>query len=116
MAHPGRTLAAAALAAAALLSSSLPPAHGWSGRRTPVMGWSTWSVYGCDISEQQIKEQALAMDTLGLKDLGYTYMYVQTVRCVQLVPDWKGVHAELVTMMGCGGIHSSVADLAMMTG
>jgi hypothetical protein len=35
----------------------LPGACALSVRRTPVMGWSTWSVYGCDISEQQIKEQ-----------------------------------------------------------
>jgi alpha-galactosidase len=38
------------------------------------MGWSTWSVYGCDISEQLIKEQALAIDRLGLRELGYTYI------------------------------------------
>jgi hypothetical protein len=35
---------------------------------------STWSVYGCDISEQLIKEQALAIDRLGLRELGYTYI------------------------------------------
>lgn len=51
-----------------------PGVHALSARRTPVMGWSTWSVYGCDISEQQIKEQALAIDRLGLRELGYVYI------------------------------------------
>ena len=45
-----------------------------SSRRTPVMGWSTWSVYGCDITEDKIKEQAVAIDQLGLRTRGYTYI------------------------------------------
>ena len=59
-------------AAAALLQPDA--ARALSARRTPVMGWSTWSVYGCDISEQKIKEQALAIDALGLRALGYEYI------------------------------------------
>ena len=35
---------------------------------------STWSVYGCDISEELIKEQAIAIDKLGLRAAGYTYI------------------------------------------
>ena len=60
------------LAAVLLLAAGRSDAL--SSRRTPVMGWSTWSVYGCDISEQLIKEQALAIDRLGLRELGYTYI------------------------------------------
>eukprot|EP01048_Picozoa_sp_COSAG05_P018183 COSAG05_NODE_2613_length_2837_cov_1.206355_1_plen_580_part_00 len=58
-----------------LLLSLLPdPILGLSQRRTPVMGWSTWSVYGCDISEDQIKGQALAIEQLGLRKLGFEYI------------------------------------------
>ena len=66
-----RITALTAAAAAVLLPDA---ARALSSRRTPVMGWSTWSVYGCDISEQKIKEQALAIDALGLRALGYTYI------------------------------------------
>ena len=67
-------IAATALTAAAALLLQPDAARALSSRRTPVMGWSTWSVYGCDISEQKIKEQALAIDALGLRALGYTYI------------------------------------------
>ena len=71
----GRARITALTAAAALL---LQPDAAWalSARRTPVMGWSTWSVYGCGISEQKIKEQALAIDALGLRP-DYEALYAQ---------------------------------------
>ena len=81
----------ALLAAALLLLPNLSDAL--SSRRTPVMGWSSWSVYGCDISEQAIKEQALAIDRLGLREAGYTYIDID---------DWC-VASTLVAAAGAAG-------------
>eukprot|EP01052_Picozoa_sp_SAG31_P039761 SAG31_NODE_5584_length_2442_cov_3.322663_4_plen_263_part_00 len=70
-----------------LLGLLAPPAVvGLSQRKTPVMGWSTWSVYGCDISEQRIKEQAEAIDKLGLRALGYTYIDIDGAARLSLAP------------------------------
>ena len=55
-----------------LLSSS----QALSKRRTPIMGWSSWSVYSCNVHEDGIKVQAQALSDLGLWDLGYTYIDV----------------------------------------
>ena len=45
-----------------------------SSRRTPVMGWSSWSVYSCNVHEDGIKVQADAIVALGLRDAGYTFI------------------------------------------
>uniref|UniRef100_A0A7S3AGM9 Alpha-galactosidase n=1 Tax=Haptolina ericina TaxID=156174 RepID=A0A7S3AGM9_9EUKA len=45
-----------------------------SSRRTPVMGWSSWSVYSCNVHEDGIKAQADAIVALGLRDAGYTFI------------------------------------------
>ena len=76
----GRARITALTAAAAALLLRPDAARALSSRRTPVMGWSTWSVYGCDISEQKIKEQALAIDALGLRALGYEYIDIDDCR------------------------------------
>ena len=63
--------------AAALLHLVLlvaTPCYALSGRRTPVMGWSSWSVYACDVHEEGIKAQADAIVALGLRDAGYEYI------------------------------------------
>jgi alpha-galactosidase len=41
---------------------------------TPPMGWNSWNLYGCDISEQLFKEIADAMVSTGLRDAGYQYL------------------------------------------
>ena len=43
---------------------------------TPPMGWSSWNNYGPDINETVIRNTIDAMDRLGLKDAGYTYVNI----------------------------------------
>lgn len=43
---------------------------------TPTMGWSSWNTYRNNISDQLILRQANAMKTLGLGDVGYTYINI----------------------------------------
>ena len=42
--------------------------------RTPPMGWNSWNRFGCDISEQLVRETADAMVASGLRDAGYRYL------------------------------------------
>jgi len=44
--------------------------------KVPIMGWSSWSHFHIDISEQMIREQADAMVSSGLKDAGYTFINI----------------------------------------
>ena len=45
-------------------------------RLRPLMGWSSWNTFGCEISEDVILETARAMATNGLKAAGYTYVNI----------------------------------------
>jgi alpha-galactosidase len=38
------------------------------------MGWNTWNRFGCNISEQLIKDSVDRVKALGLDKLGYTYI------------------------------------------
>ena len=40
----------------------------------PTMGFNTWEMWGCDISEQKVKAAADAMVQKGLAAAGYTYL------------------------------------------
>jgi alpha-galactosidase len=44
--------------------------------RTPPMGFNDWNAFGCNVSEQLIKETADIFVTSGLKDAGYTYVNI----------------------------------------
>jgi alpha-galactosidase len=44
--------------------------------RTPPMGWNSWNKFGCDVSEQLIREAADAMVSNGMKDAGYQYVVI----------------------------------------
>lgn len=44
--------------------------------RLPIMGWSSWNTFLCDISEELICGQADAMVETGLKDAGYSYINI----------------------------------------
>ncbi len=44
--------------------------------KRPLMGWSSWNTFGCDISEDVILECARAMATNGLKAAGYVYVNI----------------------------------------
>lgn len=42
----------------------------------PTMGWSSWNTYGVNISESLIKQQADAMVSKGLKDVGFDHINI----------------------------------------
>jgi len=44
--------------------------------KTPQMGWNSWNKFGCDVSEQLIRETADAMVASGMKDAGYRYINI----------------------------------------
>jgi alpha-galactosidase len=43
---------------------------------TPPMGWNSWNIYACDITEQLVREVADAMVDRGLKEAGYEYVVI----------------------------------------
>jgi len=44
--------------------------------KRPLLGWSSWNTFGCEISEPLILSVAQAMATNGLKDAGYRYVNI----------------------------------------
>ncbi|HEX8889210.1 MAG TPA: glycoside hydrolase family 27 protein [Pyrinomonadaceae bacterium] len=44
--------------------------------QTPPMGWNSWNKFGCNVSEQLIRETADALVSSGMKDAGYTYVNI----------------------------------------
>ncbi len=44
--------------------------------KTPPMGWNSWNKFGCDISEELIRQTADAMVMNGMKDAGYLYINI----------------------------------------
>lgn len=44
--------------------------------KAPLMGWSSWNTFACDISEGVIIDVARAMVTNGLKSAGYAYVNI----------------------------------------
>ncbi len=61
--------------------------------RTPPMGWNSWNKFGCNVSEQLIRETADAIAASGMRDAGYQYITIddcwQVARAPQgtIVPD-----------------------------
>ncbi len=55
---------------------------------TPPMGWNSWNKFGCDVSEQLIKEITDAMVSSGMKDAGYAYVVIDD--CWQVGRDENG--------------------------
>ncbi|MCH5237235.1 MAG: glycoside hydrolase family 27 protein [Muribaculaceae bacterium] len=55
---------------------------------TPPMGWNSWNKFGCDVSEQLIREMADAMVANGMKDAGYEYVVIDD--CWQVGRDDEG--------------------------
>lgn len=56
--------------------------------QTPPMGWNSWNKFGCDVSEQLIKEIADAMVSSGMKEAGYEYIVIDD--CWQVGRDENG--------------------------
>lgn len=43
---------------------------------TPPMGWNSWNEFGCNVSEQLIRDTADKIVSSGMKDAGYTYVVI----------------------------------------
>ena len=43
---------------------------------TPPMGWNSWNKFGCNISETNLRAQADALVSTGMRDAGYVYLVV----------------------------------------
>lgn len=43
----------------------------------PPMGWASWNHYFCDYTAQTIRQQADALVSTGMRDLGYKYVLIQ---------------------------------------
>src|SRR5918911_276430 len=56
--------------------------------RTPPMGWNSWNKFGCDVSEQLIREVADALVSTGMRDAGYQYVVIDD--CWQVGRDAHG--------------------------
>eukprot|EP00249_Psilotum_nudum_P025188 c29433_g1_i1 orf=324-1556(-) len=63
---------------------------------TPPMGWNSWNFFGCDVTEDIIRETADALISTGLAALGYDHVniddcWASILRSLQgyLVPDKK---------------------------
>jgi alpha-galactosidase len=44
---------------------------------TPPMGWASWNHFFCDYNDQTIRDQADALVSTGMRDLGYRYVLIQ---------------------------------------
>src|SRR5262252_7665810 len=83
-AHPMRRLLAGVAAVLSMLGTlvavALPgtPALALDNglTRTPPMGFNDWNAFGCNVSEQLIKDTADLFVNSGLKDAGYQYVNI----------------------------------------
>jgi alpha-galactosidase len=55
---------------------------------TPPMGWNSWNKFGCDVSEQLVRETADAMVASGMRDAGYVFLVIDD--CWQVDRDADG--------------------------
>ncbi len=55
---------------------------------TPPMGWNSWNKFGCNVSEDLIRQIADAMVASGMKDAGYQYVVIDD--CWQVQRDSNG--------------------------
>jgi alpha-galactosidase len=55
---------------------------------TPAMGWNSWNKFGCNVSEDMIRDMADAMVKSGMKDAGYQYIVIDD--CWQVSRDSNG--------------------------
>src|SRR6266700_861045 len=57
------------------LATSVAHAQKFDGlAKTPPLGWNSWNKFGCNVSEQMIRETADAMVASGMRDAGYRYV------------------------------------------
>lgn len=43
---------------------------------TPPMGWNSWNTFGCGVTEADVRAQADALVSTGLRDAGYRYVVI----------------------------------------
>ena len=55
---------------------------------TPPMGWNSWNKFGCNVSEDLVRQMADAMVKSGMKDAGYQYIVIDD--CWQVDRDPSG--------------------------
>src|SRR5579863_10578993 len=55
---------------------------------TPPMGWNSWNKFGCNVSEEMIRNMADAVVKSGMKDAGYRYVNIDD--CWQVSRDAHG--------------------------
>lgn len=55
---------------------------------TPPMGWASWNHFFCDYNAQTIRDQADALVSSGMRDLGYRYVLIQ--ECIAPSRDSQG--------------------------
>jgi alpha-galactosidase len=78
-----------------LVVHSLLPAQDRGLASTPPMGWNSWNKFGCNVSEDLIRQMADAMAKSGMKDAGYEYVviddcwHVERDKSGNVVPDPK---------------------------
>jgi alpha-galactosidase len=73
---------------ATLISSSLLYAQDKGLASTPPMGWNSWNKFGCNVSEDMIRQMADGMVKSGMKDAGYQYVVIDD--CWQVERDQSG--------------------------
>src|SRR5690242_395714 len=71
-----------------LMVPSLLSAQDKGLARTPPMGWNSWNKFGCNVSEDLIRQMADAMAKSGMKDAGYQYVVIDD--CWQVERDKAG--------------------------
>jgi len=54
---------------------------------TPPMGWASWNHYFCDYDDQTIRDQADALVSTGMRELGYRYVLIQECLTTGRNPD-----------------------------
>jgi alpha-galactosidase len=55
---------------------------------TPPMGWNSWNRFGCNVSEDMIKQMADTLVKSGMKDAGYQFVVIDD--CWQVSRDQDG--------------------------
>jgi alpha-galactosidase len=73
---------------AAVIAPSLLSGQDKDLARTPPMGWNSWNKFGCNVSEDMIREMADGMVKSGMKDAGYQYVVIDD--CWQVERDKAG--------------------------
>src|SRR5206468_5572786 len=64
------------LLAAALIAAGASAAGADGLASTPPMGWNSWNKFGCNVSEDMIRQMADGMVKSGMKDAGYQYVVI----------------------------------------